>query len=38
MIERGLYQLVSDAGDREARRLLQTLTDIVWRALYEGCR
>jgi len=38
MIERGLYQLVSPADDREARRLLDSLTDLVWRALYAGYR
>ena len=38
MIERGLYQLVSQAGDREAARLLDSLTDLVWRALYAGYR
>lgn len=38
MIERGLYQLVSPADDREAERLLDTLTDLVWRALYAGYR
>ena len=38
MIERGLYQLVSPASDREAARLLDSLTDLVWRALYAGYR
>lgn len=38
MIERGLYQLVSGSGDREAARLLESLTDLVWRALYSGYR
>ena len=38
MIERGLYQLMSPAGDREARRLLDSLTDLVWRSLYAGYR
>jgi AcrR family transcriptional regulator len=38
MHERGLYQLVSPADEREAEKLLATLTDIVWRTLYEGFR
>ena len=38
MIERGLYQLVSSADDREAKRLLDSLTELVWRGLYAGYR
>ncbi len=38
MIERGLYQLVSPASKREAERLLDSLTGLVWRALYAGYR
>ncbi len=38
MIERGLYQLVSPADEREAKRLLDSLTDLIWRALYAGYR
>jgi AcrR family transcriptional regulator len=38
MDERGLYQVVSRADDREAERLLGALTDIVWRTLYAGYR
>jgi len=38
MIERGLYQLVSPAGSREAERLLDSLTHLVWRSLYAGYR
>jgi hypothetical protein len=34
MIERGLYELVSPADDGEARRLLDALTEVVWRVLY----
>lgn len=38
MAERGLNQLVADASDEEAGRLLAALTDIVWNTLYEGTR
>lgn len=38
MHERGLYQLVSHASKAETRRLLDSMTDLVWRALYEGHR
>ena len=38
MIERGLYELVSPARGAEAERLLGAVTDVVWRALYEGFR
>jgi TetR/AcrR family transcriptional regulator, ethionamide resistance regulator len=38
MIERGLYQLVSPANGAEAESLLETVTDIVWRTLYDGFR
>lgn len=34
MLERGLYQLVSPAGEQEAERLLAALTELIWRALY----
>lgn len=35
MLERGLYQLVAPAGDREAGRQLDTVVELVWRTLYE---
>lgn len=38
MHERGLHQLVTPAADAEAAKLLDALTDIVWRTLYEGYR
>ena len=38
MHERGLYELVGPASDAEMRRLLNTMTDLVWRTLYEGFR
>jgi prophage antirepressor-like protein len=38
MIERGLYQLVSAALEQEAERLLEAVTDVVWRTLYDGYR
>ncbi len=38
MFEHGLYQLVRPAGDEEVERLLDALTGIVWRVLYEGFR
>jgi AcrR family transcriptional regulator len=38
MIERGLYQFVSPADEREANKLVDALTEIVWRTLYEGFR
>lgn len=38
MLERGLYQLVAPAPPAEMKRLLATMTDLVWRALYEGHR
>ena len=34
MLERGLQQLVAPADEAEMERLLATLTDLVWRALY----
>jgi AcrR family transcriptional regulator len=37
MLERGLYQVVAPAEEAEVERLLSSLTDLVWRALY-GCR
>ena len=38
MIERGLYQRVSPARDPEAEKLLDAVTDVVWRTLYAGYR
>lgn len=38
MAERGLNQLVADASEREAKKLVDTLADIVWNTLYEGAR
>jgi AcrR family transcriptional regulator len=38
MHERGLYQLVAPAEEAEAEDLLETMTDIAWRTLYEGYR
>lgn len=38
MLERGLYQLVAPAPAAELKRLLDTATDLIWRALYEGHR
>jgi len=38
MHERGLHQLVTPAAPAEAGKLLDALTDIVWRTLYEGYR
>ena len=35
MIERGLYQLIGGADGDETERLLDTLTDIVWRVIYR---
>jgi hypothetical protein len=35
MIERGLYQLIVDADAGETERLLDALTDIVWRVIYR---
>jgi TetR/AcrR family transcriptional regulator, ethionamide resistance regulator len=35
MIERGLYQLIDRADGDETERLLDTLTDIVWRVIYR---
>jgi AcrR family transcriptional regulator len=34
MIERGLYQFVGAADGDEVERLLDALTDIVWRVIY----
>lgn len=36
MLERGLYQLVAPADDDEADNLLDSVTDVLWRILYEG--
>jgi AcrR family transcriptional regulator len=38
MLERGLHQLVGPAHADEAEHLLESLTDIVWRTLYQGYR
>jgi AcrR family transcriptional regulator len=38
MHERGLHQLVTPAAPGEAGKLLDALTDIVWRTLYAGYR
>jgi AcrR family transcriptional regulator len=38
MQERGLHQLVAPAAPGEAGKLLDALTDIVWRTLYAGYR
>jgi TetR/AcrR family transcriptional regulator, ethionamide resistance regulator len=35
MIERGLYQLIGGADGDETDRLLDALTDIVWRVIYR---
>lgn len=38
MHERGLYQFVSNAPSGELDELLDTATQLTWRALYEGTR
>jgi AcrR family transcriptional regulator len=38
MLERGLYQLVAPASEDEVVELLETMTNLVWRTLYEGYR
>ncbi|HEX6388891.1 MAG TPA: TetR/AcrR family transcriptional regulator [Solirubrobacteraceae bacterium] len=38
MHERGLHQLVTPAAPAEAEKLLDALTDVVWRTLYAGYR
>jgi len=38
MHERGLYQMVGQASAAEVRRLLDAMTDLVWRTLYAGYR
>lgn len=38
MIERGLYQFVGAADDDEVERLLDALTDIIWRVIYARSR
>jgi AcrR family transcriptional regulator len=38
MIERGLYEFVSPADEREASKLVDALTEIIWRTLYAGFR
>ncbi|OBH11119.1 TetR/AcrR family transcriptional regulator [Mycobacterium sp. E1747] len=35
MVERGLYQMATSANARQQRRLLESLTDIVWHTLYD---
>jgi AcrR family transcriptional regulator len=36
MLERGLYQLVAPADEDEVGLLLASLTELIWRVLYEG--
>jgi AcrR family transcriptional regulator len=36
MYERGLYQLVGPASAAETRKLLDTATNLIWRAIYAG--
>jgi AcrR family transcriptional regulator len=36
MYERGLYQLVGQSSEGEARKLRAAATDLIWRALYAG--
>jgi AcrR family transcriptional regulator len=38
MHERGLHQLVGRAEESDVEHLLASLTDIVWRTLYQGYR
>jgi AcrR family transcriptional regulator len=38
MLERGLYQMVAPAGETEVERLLDSMTTLVWRTLYDGSR
>lgn len=38
MLERGLYQIVAPASEREAGAHLDTVVNLVWRMLYEGHR
>lgn len=38
MIERGLYQLVGGADDKEVERQLDALVEIVWRVVYLSGR
>lgn len=38
MLERGLYQLVANADPERLERLVGSMADLVWRALYEGHR
>ncbi|WP_354700072.1 hypothetical protein DSM112329_00335 [Paraconexibacter sp. AEG42_29] len=38
MLERGLYQSVSLAESGAVDRWVESLTDIIWRTLYAGCR
>jgi AcrR family transcriptional regulator len=38
MLERGLHQLVAPATPAEVRRLLDSMTEFCWRALYAGYR
>jgi len=35
MVERGLYQMAMSANSRRQRRLLKSLTDVVWYTLYD---
>jgi len=36
MIERGLYTMASSGGTAKIARLLMSLTDIIWKTLYEA--
>ena len=36
MLERGLYQLYGPSDAKAGEQLLDTITALVWRALYEG--
>ncbi|HWJ82478.1 MAG TPA: TetR/AcrR family transcriptional regulator [Nocardioides sp.] len=38
MLERGLYQMVTPADQGEAEKLMDAITDVVWRVLYAGFR
>lgn len=35
MVERGLYQMATSADSRQQRRLLESLTDVIWYTLYD---
>lgn len=36
MAERGLHQLVADAGPKRAARLVESLADIIWYTAFDG--